>query len=107
MMLQKSDILDKISILILKVIHDVGVSDELLELLSDFMPQQDAMVFVDLLLINSKIWNLEADIRQGKELSLEEIGKRALAIRDINKKRIAVKNTLSKYKEIKIDHASA
>lgn len=63
--------------------------------------------------INKECWDIEADIRQGKEgiLGLEEVGRRALAIRDINKKRIAFKNLITKesgvgFFEIKVDHAS-
>lgn len=63
--------------------------------------------------INGGIWDLEADIRQGKEamLGLEEVGRRAILIRDWNKKRIAVKNLIAKetgsgFIEVKINHAS-
>ncbi len=63
--------------------------------------------------INGSVWHLEADIRQGKEaqLGLEEVGRRAILIRDWNKKRIAVKNLIAQetglgFKEIKINHAS-
>jgi hypothetical protein len=66
-----------------------------------------------LLSINGKIWELEADIRLGREgiLGLEEVGRRALAIRDLNAKRIAIKNEIARaaggFEEVKIDHASA
>jgi hypothetical protein len=70
-------------------------------------------LLVKLYTINGRIWNLESDIRQGKEglLGLEEVGRRALAIRDFNGERIRLKNRITdligeKYKEIKIDHAS-
>ncbi len=62
--------------------------------------------------VNGKIWELESDIRKGKEgeLGLEEVGRRALAIRDLNKQRIAIKNEVAEkmgeHKEIKGDHAS-
>ncbi len=63
--------------------------------------------------INGRTWDLEADIRQGKEgkLGLEEVGRRALKIRDINKERVEMKNYITKktrsgYLEIKVDHAS-
>ena len=63
--------------------------------------------------VNGSIWDLEFDIRSGKEgqLGLEEVGRRALLIRDRNKKRIEIKNELAVVlgnpKEIKIDHASS
>lgn len=63
--------------------------------------------------INGKIWDLESDIRKGKEdeLGLKEVGKRALRIRNLNSQRIEIKNSLNKYfeegfEEIKKDHAS-
>jgi hypothetical protein len=51
-----------------------------------------------LLKINEKIWNLESDIRKGNDwkFSFEEIGRRALLIRDYNKKRVAIKNRIAK-----------
>jgi hypothetical protein len=66
----------------------------------------------DLYKINGEIWKLESDIRRGKEgeLGLEEVGRRALAIRDINNKRISTQNGLIEklggYKNIKGQHAS-
>ncbi|MDP2696277.1 MAG: hypothetical protein Q8O87_03470 [bacterium] len=68
----------------------------------------------DLYKINGRCWDLEADIRQGKEgdLGLEEVGRRAIMIRDINQKRVAVKNIIARetglgFQEVKINHASA
>jgi hypothetical protein len=63
--------------------------------------------------VNGKIWDLESDIRKGKEgeLGLEEVGKRAIAIRDFNSQRIALKNEIAasagEFGDIKIDHASS
>ena len=63
--------------------------------------------------INAQIWDLESDIRKGKEgeLGLEEVGKRAIRIRELNKQRISVKNkiieeTNSGFKDVKMNHAS-
>ena len=63
--------------------------------------------------INCRIWDLEADIRQGKEdkLGLEEVGRRALKIRGINRERIEAKNLITKesgsgFFEIKVNHES-
>lgn len=54
-------------------------------------------VLFELLLTNAAIWKLEADIRLGKEgeLGLEEVGRRAIAIRDINRRRWQYKNHIS------------
>lgn len=63
--------------------------------------------------VNGNIWTLEADIRQGKEgkLGLEEVGRRALKIRDFNKERVAIKNKIAAavkigFQEKKVNHAS-
>jgi len=63
--------------------------------------------------IHSEIWNLEAELKSGREAELElaEIGRRAIAIRDWNNKRIAIKNIIAEklgcsVREIKKDHLS-
>ena len=65
-------------------------------------------------IINLKIWHLENDIRKGGEgrFSLEQVGKIALKVRDLNKERVAYKNALNKieekyYNDIKVNHRSA
>ncbi|RLG16057.1 hypothetical protein DRN69_01830 [Candidatus Pacearchaeota archaeon] len=62
---------------------------------------------------NKRTWNLEADIRKGQigHLTLEEIGKTAIAIRESNGIRVGIKSKIVRetgvgYKEIKINHAS-
>ena len=63
--------------------------------------------------INGEIWILESDLRRGKEksLGLKEVGKRAIKIRNWNRKRIAEQNRLidifGGFKNIKKDHSSA
>lgn len=46
--------------------------------------------------VNASIWDLECDIREGREheLGLEEIGRRALRIRNLNNQRVALKNQI-------------
>ena len=63
--------------------------------------------------IHNEIWNLESELKSGREaeLTLEEIGRRAIAIRDCNNKRIALKNQIAqqlgcRVREIKKDHLS-
>ena len=63
--------------------------------------------------IHAEIWSLEADLQNGAEsnLSLEEIGRRAIKIRDWNNRRIALKNSMAEklncdVREIKKDHLS-
>ncbi len=61
--------------------------------------------------IHHAIWDLEWQLKSGVEqmLSLQEIGRRAIAIRDHNNKRIAYKNSIATIlghpvREIKHDH---
>lgn len=63
--------------------------------------------------IHNEIWELEAELKTGREheLPLEEIGRRAIAIRDHNNLRVALKNTIAEklncsVREIKKDHLS-
>jgi len=62
---------------------------------------------------NGNTWDLEAKIRKGQigNISLEEVGKTAIAIRENNGVRVRIKSDIvSKtgigYKDIKINHAS-
>lgn len=63
--------------------------------------------------INGKIWDLESDIRQGNEdiLGLEEVGRRAIKIRNFNGIRVQYKNEINSklnqgFIEIKMNHGS-
>jgi len=69
--------------------------------------------YSELYTANEKTWNLEDDIRKGQtgHLSLEEIGRTALLIRESNGVRIGIKAKIVNatgigYREIKINHAS-
>jgi hypothetical protein len=69
--------------------------------------------YEDLKRIHNEIWELEALLKTGREskLSLEELGRRAIAIRDHNNKRVALKNIIAErlncpVREIKKDHLS-
>ena len=60
-----------------------------------------------------KIWEMESLLKSGldEKLSLNEIGKRAIAIRNYNRERIVIKNKISRKMncnvvEIKKDHLS-
>jgi NOL1/NOP2/fmu family ribosome biogenesis protein len=63
--------------------------------------------------IHNEIWELEKELKSGQEhkLGLEEIGRRAIEIRNLNNKRIRLKNQMAKIlncpvREIKKEHAS-
>lgn len=67
----------------------------------------------DLYNVHVEIWNLESQLKSGLEhhLSLDEIGLRAIEIRNWNSKRIVLKNAIADaladpIKEIKRDHLS-
>jgi hypothetical protein len=68
-----------------------------------------------LFIVNHRIWELEADIRGGREdeLVLEEVGRRAISIRNLNKERITIKNEINRrfdsdnyWEEEKVNHRS-
>jgi hypothetical protein len=63
--------------------------------------------------IHNEIWELEKELKSGREteLPLEEIGRRAIKIRDWNNKRVSIKNAMAEklscpVREIKKDHLS-
>ena len=67
----------------------------------------------ELEIIHDTIWELEKELKSGREqeLTLEEIGRRAIAIRDHNNRRIKYKNLLAgrvgcDVREIKKEHLS-
>jgi Tfp pilus assembly protein PilO len=63
--------------------------------------------------IHNSIWELEKQLKSGQEhqLSLSEIGRRAIEIRNLNNKRIQLKNQMAEIlscpvREIKHEHIS-
>jgi len=79
----------------------------------EFNPDLIKEPYEQLKQIHNTIWTLEAELKSGQEnkLSLEEIGRRAILIRDWNNKRIKIKNQIAELlncsvREIKQDHLS-
>jgi hypothetical protein len=116
MEISKGDLIDRYSIVKLKSERtEVDCSDEFAALTEEISKTDGLIDFVqELYTVNGMIWDLESDIRRGKEgeLGLEEVGRRAIAIRELNGKRVASKNKVntiynSGFTEIKINHASA
>lgn len=116
-----SEILDRYSIAILKkeranADNDTEISDLLVEI-EDYREKDSEFInhkINQLIDINGMIWDLESDIRKGKEgeLGLEEVGRRAIKIREFNKIRVGYKNDVVEvfgegYKDIKMNHASS
>jgi len=66
----------------------------------------------NILAIHGRIWNLEGAVRQGKlDNDLPEVGRRAIEIRNWNKKRVTLKNEINAlvgegFQDIKKDHWS-
>jgi len=111
-----SEIADRYSITLLKSerIEGLNLQDELNTYKQELDKYNNIQPFIDrLYTINGEIWDLESDIRKGKEniFGLEEVGRRAILIRGKNKIRVGIKNEMvEKYKEgfkdIKMNHAS-
>jgi hypothetical protein len=124
MKISLADLVDRYTILKLKVGHGlVDAKAELIEVLAALMETAGELSWTPdgieayinrLHIVNGEIWALEADIRDGKEefMSLQEVGRRALAIRDKNRKRVAIKNEIvaisgEGFPDLKTQHASA
>lgn len=114
------DIIDKITILTRKVFF--GEEDAYKELTYlkeglDGLGHNGTLIVASIRLaqMNFEIWNLENALRRGDkdvidELGYEEIGKRAIQIRDYNKKRVKYKNDINHlvdgFTEFKTKHRS-
>ena len=112
-----SEILDRYTITKLKSERtDEDVSNELRTYKreidsSDYVDRSNQIAsFIDRLYeINGELWDTEGDIRKGVEMPLEEIGRLALKVRDLNCIRNEIKaeivDTFSEgFKEIKINY---
>ena len=90
--------------------------DRYSELIATLTAEQRATLdhnIQEITVIHNRIWDLEWQLKSGVEhlLELDEIGRRAIAIRDWNNKRITYKNSIAelfglKLREIKTDHLS-
>ena len=112
-----SEILDRYTITKLKSERtDEDVSDELSTYKQeidnpDYVERSNQIIsFIDRLYeINGELWDTEGDIRKGVEMPLEEIGRLALKVRDLNCTRNEIKaeivDTFAEgFKEIKINY---
>lgn len=111
-----SEIADRYSIALLKNERANAENEiEIHTLHKELIQYDGALKFVEKLKeVNGQIWDLESDIRKGKEqeLGLEEVGRRAIAIRGLNKIRVSYKNEMVSvygegFEDIKMNHASA
>jgi len=118
MKMPASELADRLTIVLLKVGHGMPMADEL-DAYARACDEEGLIgfpgfmaLFAELFMYNAGIWQLEWQVRQGKEgeLSMEEVGRRALEIRNWNAKRIDAKNRIAAltggFREMKIDHVS-
>ena len=112
-----SEILDRYTITKLKSERtNEDVSDELRTYKKevdnpDYVERSNQIIsFIDRLYeINGELWDTEGDIRKGVEMPLEEIGRLALKVRDLNCERNEIKAEIvdafaEGFKEIKINY---
>jgi hypothetical protein len=109
------EIVDRFSICKLKSERlQLDLSQEINELTSEMNLYNGLDEYINKLYeVNGNIWDLESDIRKGNEaiLGLEEIGRRALKIRDFNNVRVSIKNKINSqfnegFIEYKMNHGS-
>ncbi len=112
-----SEIIDRYTITKLKSERtNEDVSDELRTYKKeidnpDYVERSNQIVsFIDRLYgINGQLWNTEKDIRNGVDMPLDEVGRLALKVRDLNCKRNEIKGEIvdvfaEGFKEIKINY---
>jgi len=91
-----------------------NLKNQLHELKNELDKYPGIEVYVERLYrINGECWDMESDIRKGKEgiLGIEEVGRRALILRDKNKIRVGIKNEIVRkfgegFEDVKMNHAS-
>ncbi len=107
-----SEIIDRYTITKLKSERtDEDVKDELIvyqKELQEYAVNLDNYIAL-MYSINAKIWDTESDIRRGADLPLEEVGRLALKVRDLNCERNGIKADIvdkfsEGFKEIKINY---
>lgn len=114
------ELIDKLSILSRKIYfgEEGAISEHrhLEQLLTGLgLPGKLITNVIRLSTMNGEIWNLEHEMRKCAEgqanHSLQEVGRRAIKIRDLNRKRIEYKNEInallgSHFRETKVNHLS-
>ena len=106
-----SEIIDRYTITLLKSERtDEDVSEELTAYKKEIPDGDSVNTFIDRMYeINGKIWDTEGDIRRGIDMPLEEVGRLALIVRDINQVRNGIKGEIvdefaEGFKEIKVNY---
>ena len=106
-----SEIIDRYTITLLKSQRtDEDVSEELTAYKKEIPDGDSVNTFIDRMYeINGKIWDTEGDIRRGVDMPLEEVGRLALIVRDLNQIRNGIKSEIvdefaEGFKEIKVNY---
>jgi hypothetical protein len=111
------EIVDRYAIAVVKHEKTQGANQEELEFYLDQITEIDINLsdpkLLELIEHHRYVWSLEDDFKKAKvdNLPLEEIGRRALYIRDIGYRRVDLKNDFAKLlgdpvREIKQDHVT-
>lgn len=109
------EIVDRYTIAVVKYEKTQGANQEELDFYIEQMQEVNLdlqhQLIVELIDHHRYVWSLEDDFKKNRidGLPLDEIGQRALHIRDIGHKRVTIKNTLAELlndpvREIKRDH---
>ena len=106
-----SEIIDRYTITLLKSERtNEDVSEELTAYKKEIPDGDSVNTFIDRMYeINGKIWDTEGDIRRGVDMPLEEVGRLALIVRDLNQIRNGIKGEIvdefaEGFKEIKVNY---
>ena len=111
------EIVDRYTIAVVKHKKTNGANQEELDFYLEQMKEANInpsdIKVIELIEHHSYVWSLEDDFKKAKidSLPLEEIGRRALYIRDIGYRRVDLKNALAEsvgdsVREIKQDHVT-
>tara|TARA_Y100001973_G_C5172038_1_gene319679 strand:+ start:940 stop:1329 length:390 start_codon:yes stop_codon:yes gene_type:complete len=80
----------------------------------NFSNEELSILVDDLYAVNGKIWDTESSIRMGldAQMTLDEVGRRALKVRDLNRIRMRVKNDIidltgDGFKDCKMNYAGS
>ena len=106
-----SEIIDRYTITLLKSQRtEEDVAEELSAYKKEIPEGESVEIFINRMYeINGKIWNTEGDIRSGVDMPLEEVGRLALIVRDLNQIRNGIKGEIvdefaEGFKEIKVNY---
>ena len=111
MKMPTSEIIDRYTITLLKSERTEEDVSEELEAYKKELPDTDiAQNFIDRMYeINGKLWDTEGDIRRGVDMPLEEVGRLAIKVRELNQIRNGIKGEIvdefaEGFKEIKVNY---